>query len=225
MSYAAYAHALPVARLSIDERLAFLGKVYGFLLLSLLTAICGVLIGLQPMVLHLVCGHYVLFSFAEIGLLWAAGGMMHKPGLNKVALFGFAFFSGVVLGPLCYGLMAVAGGSPILIYKALALTGCIFIGLTVYVFVTKADFSYLYSSLVIGLITILVLTLFYFIFPSNIFDLIISGIGAALFSGFVLFDTSRIMHRLSGNQYVEGALALYVDFLNLFLIISRWINR
>ena len=225
MSYTAYAHALPVAHLRIDERLAFLGKVYGVFLLSLLTAACGVFFGLQPIVLHYVGEHYVIFSFAEIGLLWAAGRLMYKPGINKLALFGFAFFSGVVLGPICYGLMAVAGGSPILIYKSLGLTGSIFIGLTVYVFVTKSDFCYLGSSLIIGLITLLVLTLFYFVFPGNIFDLIISGIGAALFSGFVLYDTSRIMRRLSGNQYIEGALSLYVDFMNLFLIISRWINR
>lgn len=221
----AYVYALPVSELRVNERLAFLGKVYGFLLLSLLTAACGVLIGLQPVVLHLVGGHYVMFSFAEIGLLWAAGNMMHKPGLNKVALFGFTFFSGVVLGPVCYSLMAVAGGSPILIYKALGLTGTIFIGLTVYVHVTKSDFSYLGSSLIIGLITLLVLTLFYFVFPSNTLDLIVSGVGAALFSGFVLYDTSRIMHKMSGNQYVESALMLYLHFLNLFLIISRWINR
>ena len=225
MSYTAYAHALPVASLRIDERLAFVGKVYGFFLLSLLTAVCGVFFGLQPMILHYVGEHYVLFSFAEIGLLWAAGRLMYKPGVNKLALFGFAFFSGVVFGPICYSLMAAAGGSPILIYKALGLTGTIFIGLTVYVHVTKSDFSYLGSSLIIGLITLLVLTLFYFVFPSNTFDLIISGVGAALLSGFVLYDTSRIMRKMSGNQYVEGALALYVDFLNLFLIISRWINR
>lgn len=225
MSYTAYALALPVTHLRVDERLAFLGKVYGFFLLSLLTAACGVLIGLHPVILHFVGGHYAIFSFVEIGLLCAASRLMYKPGINKGALFGFAFFSGVTLGPIMYSLMAVAGGSPILIYKALGLTGTIFIGLTVYVHVTKTDFSYLGSALIIGLIILLVMMLFYFVFPGNVFDLIISGIGAALFSGFVLYDTSRIMHRLAGNQYIEGALSLYIDFLNIFLIISRWINR
>ncbi|ODS30102.1 MAG: Modulator of FtsH protease YccA [Candidatus Scalindua rubra] len=224
MAQTAYAHAVPVVRLEVDERTAFIGKVYLYFLLSLLTAACGVMFGLTTMVLQIVSEHYVLFCFAEIGLLFGAGRLMHKPGINKIVLFGFAFLSGMVLGPLFYGLIAMAGGSPLLIYKGLALTGCIFFGLTVYVFVTRTDFSYLGSSLIVGLITFLALTLLYFVFPSSTFDLVITGIGAALFSGFVLYDTSRIMRQLSQDQYIDGALSLYIDFLNLFLIILNFVS-
>ena len=224
MTQTAYAHAVPVVRLEVSERTAFISKVYLFFLLSLLSAACGVMLGLTPVVLQIVAKHYFLFCFAEIGLLYGAAGLMHKPGIKRIVLFGFAFLSGIVLGPLFYILMSMVGVSPILLYNGLALTGCIFGGLTVYVFVTKTDFSYLGSSLVVGLITLLVSTLLYFVFPSSTFDLLITGIGAALFSGFVLYDTSRIMHHLSRDQYIEGSLSLYIDFLNLFLIISRWLG-
>ena len=42
-----------------------------------------------------------------------------------------------------------------------------------------------------------------------------------LFSLFILYDTSRIMQTHESDEYVSGALSLYLDFINLFLMILR----
>jgi len=46
-----------------------------------------------------------------------------------------------------------------------------------------------------------------------------------LFAGFVLYDTSNIIRRYPTNEYVAGALSLYLDAFNIFLALLRILNR
>ncbi|CAN0378948.1 unnamed protein product [Lampetra fluviatilis] len=52
-------------------------------------------------------------------------------------------------------------------------------------------------------------------------ELALAGGGALLFCGFVVWDTQRLLQRLSPEDYVEGAVSLYLDLINLFLYILR----
>jgi len=75
-----------------------------------------------------------------------------------------------------------------------------------------------------GLLTASLLSLVFGFKPS---DTIMSTIGALCFSGYIVFDTRRIcegnhpQHSLKSNQYVMGALALYMDIVNLFVQLLR----
>jgi len=48
------------------------------------------------------------------------------------------------------------------------------------------------------------------------------GVGAA--AGYILYDTSQIMHHLGPDDYVEGAISLYLDLINLFLYLLEFLR-
>lgn len=48
--------------------------------------------------------------------------------------------------------------------------------------------------------------------------------GAILFSLFIIFDTHMMMHKLSAEEYIMAAINLYLDIINLFLHILRFLN-
>ena len=113
----------------------------------------------------------------------------------NILLFGlFTFVSGLTFGPLLA--LYVLGGDAAILGHALGITGCIFGGLTAYTLSSKSDFSFLGGALSIGLFAAI---------GFSIFGFLLGGIGGGtyfyfsvgmvvLFSGFVLYDTSRIMH-------------------------------
>jgi FtsH-binding integral membrane protein len=93
-----------------------------------------------------------------------------------------------------------------------------------YVMISKKDFSYLGGMLFVGLITLIVAGLVLMFVHSSMLGTLYSVGGVLIFSGYVLYDTSRIMQRLQADEAVSGAVSLYLDFLNLFLFILRLLN-
>ena len=81
-----------VASVSVEERLAFLKKVYGLLSISLLSASAGAYLGTGPL-LPVVASNMMILFILEIGLIFFAMGVRRKPGLNMVALFSFTTVS------------------------------------------------------------------------------------------------------------------------------------
>ena len=105
------------------------------------------------------------------------------------------------------------------------LTVGIFGGLTAYVFVSKKDFSFMRGMVTTGLIVVfLAAALNLFIVGSSAFAFAVSCAALLLFSGFVLYDTSNIIRRYPTNEYVAGALDLYLDAFNIFLALLRILN-
>ena len=74
-----------------------------------------------------------------------------------------------------------------------------------------------------GLITTSLVQIF-LPFSANV-DLGIALFSVLLFSGYILYDTQMIMKRLSTDEYIIGAMTLYLDILNLFLSILRVLNN
>jgi len=58
-------------------------------------------------------------------------------------------------------------------------------------------------------------------FQSELMDLAISIGGAVLFSLFIIFDTSMMMHKLSPEEYILASINLYLDIINLFIYLLR----
>ena len=199
------------ANATVDERMAFLKKVYGLLSLSLLSAVIGAYFGkaLPP-------GLMMPLFIVEIVLVIFAMAVRRKPVWNVVALFSFTTLSGVTLGPV----MVIYNAG--VIQEALVLTLLIFGGLTFYVMTTKKDFSYLSGFLIVGLITVIIGGLLNaFLFQSPMLEFAMAGGGVILFSGFILYDTSNILRNYDVQDYTSATLALYLDVLNLFLMLLR----
>ena len=202
------------ASASIEERMSFLKKVYGLLTASLLVAVVGANIGqsLNP-------GLMMPLFIAEIVMIFVAMGVRRKPYWNVAALFGFTGLSGLTLGPV----MLVYDAA--VIQEALLLTLVIFGSLTMYVMISKKDFSFLSGFLITGLVVVIIGSLLnVFFFQNPMGEFVISAAGVILFSGFILYDTSNILRNYDVQDYTSATLALYLDVLNLFLFLLRLLS-
>ena len=207
--------AVPVASVTVQDRLAFLKKVYGLLAASLFTAAIGAYMGAGPL-FQVVAPNIFLLFIAQIGLIFFASYAAQKPGLNMVALFSFTTVSGLTLGPVLA--MYVMAGRSHIITEPFLLTALIFTALTLYVVFSRKDFSFMSGFLFTGLIIVVVGGLLNaLVFQSPMGQFMISGVVVFLFSGFILYDTSNILRNYSTDQHVSATLALYLDVLNLFV--------
>jgi FtsH-binding integral membrane protein len=145
-----------------------------------------------------------------------------NPALGLVLLYVFSVLEGLVIGPLLFAVAhGYPGGSTIILQAAL-LAGVIVAGCGTYVWVSDQSFAGLGKFLTIGLIGLVVVGLLsFFVKMSPGFNLVYSILGALLFVGFSLYDFSNIKQRYGPNDYVMATVALYLDFLNLFLFILR----
>jgi len=211
------------ARAGLGERVAFVRKVYALFFVATLFAIVGVGLGLSfPPLLVFALQHPFVMFFAMIGGVMAAQAVRHVPGVNLAALFGFTTLTGVIISPLVALLMYQNPGS---IVASGVMTVGIFGGLTAYVFVSKKDFSFMRGMVTTGLIVVVLASLLnFFVVGSGAFGFAIAVAVLLLFSGFVLYDTSNIIRRYPTNEYVAGALALYLDAFNIFLALLRILN-
>ncbi|MCE2773351.1 MAG: Bax inhibitor-1/YccA family protein [Bacteroidetes bacterium] len=121
-----------------------------------------------------------------------------------------------------------------LIGVAFAITAGMFGVMAVMGFVTKADLSKFGSILFMGLIGIVIASLVNMFVGSSTLDYIISFVGVAVFTGLTAYDVQTLKNIATGNEYGEatmsklavmGALRLYLDFINLFLMILRLLGR
>ena len=92
----------------------------------------------------------------------------------------------------------------------------IFFALASYATVSKKDFSFLGNFLFVGLILLILASLANMFFQVPAAALAISSVAVLIFSGFILFDVSRIVQGGETN-YIMATLALYLDIYNLFV--------
>ena len=208
---------------SVEERMGFVRKVYALFFAATLFAVGGVGVGLMfPPVMMAIIAHPWLTFFALMGGVMGAQAVRLVPGVNLLALFAFTAFTGVVISP---AIAVYTRMNPASIWQAGLLTVGIFGGLTAYVFASKKDFSFMRGMLTTGLIVVfLAVVLNLFIAGSSALSFGISCAALLLFSGFVLYDTSNIIRRYPTNEYVAGALSLYLDAFNIFLALLRILN-
>ena len=215
--------AQTAAQATIEERAGFIRKVYALFFIGTLFAVGGVLLGFMfPPLLVFALQHPFVMFFAMLGGVMGAQAVRHVPGVNLVALFGFTTLTGLVISPL---MALVAQTNPASLVQAGVLTVGIFGALTVYAFVSKKDFSFLRGMVVTGLVVVILAGLLnIFLIGSSAFAFAVAAATLLLFAGFVLYDTSNIIRRYPVNEYVQGALALYLDAFNIFLALIRILN-
>jgi modulator of FtsH protease len=214
---------LTAADASVTDRIAFIRRVYALFFAATLFAIGGVLLGLAfPPLMVLAAEHPIIMFIAMIGGVVGAQAVRHVPGVNLAALFGFTTLTGVIISPVLYVIGRTNPGS---ILQAGVMTVAIFGGLTAYVFISRRDFSFLRGMVTVGLVVVIGAGVINIFVGSLGFGFAISVAVLLLFSGFVLYDTSNIIRRYPTNEYVAGALSLYLDAFNIFLALLRILNR
>lgn len=210
-----YAQPVPAAQASVPERMAFLRKIYGLLSISIFMAAAASWMTLRDTeFLNFVWANRIFFFIAQIGVIFFAFWARKKETLGLVALFGFTILTGITTAPV---LLAYTQAT---VVNALVLTGIVFVGLSAYTIISKKDFSFLGGMLSVGLIVLIIGGLLNaFIFKSSGLSFIYSAAGVFLFSGFILYDTSNILRRYPTDEYISATLSLYLDILNLFLLL------
>ena len=196
---------------------AFIKKTYQLFAASLLAGAAGAYVGVLytvPLFASLgMAAPFIILGVALV-LFFAMRACLHRTPLNLVLLFGFTFVLGLGLTPLLYSVLASANGG-VIVAQAFALTAVAFGGLSIFAMNTKRDFTTMGKMLFITLIVVICASLINIFTQSPIFALVISSVSAILFSFYILYDTQNIIR---GNYAhpIEGAVALYLDFLNLF---------
>jgi modulator of FtsH protease len=133
------------------------------------------------------------------------------------AMLTFTGLSGLGLGPTLTHYISVPGGSSIVLTAAV-LTTAVTVALTAYVHKTGKDFTRMGGFLFAGLIVVLLASIAAMFVPAM--QAGVSAVAALLFSGFILFDTSRLI-RGEEDNYVMAACSMYLNVLNLFLSILQ----
>src|SRR5215467_2682215 len=107
-----------------------------------------------------------------------------------------------------------------------------FAALSLYGYTTKRDLSPIGSFLVMGLIGLIIAVLVNMFLRSTGLDFVISAVGVLIFAGLTAWDTQRIKQMydpmedgtIVGRKAVMGALSLYLNFINLFLFLLRFLG-
>jgi modulator of FtsH protease len=137
---------------------------------------------------------------------------------NTTAGIGLVFvFTGLLGGSLGYILnhyLSLSNG-PGLIMQALGGTAVVFFALSGYALTTKKDFSFLGGFLVVGMVVVIIAAIANIFFAVPAVSLAISAAIIFIMSGFILFDTSRIINGGETN-YILATVSLYLSIYNIF---------
>lgn len=215
-------------RFAFDDRsvrMAFIRKVYSILTLQITATAAIVALftfheGVREFVQQRPSLYWVavVTSFVVILMLACCGNLQRMFPCNVICLGIFTLAEGFVLG------MISARFSQETIFFAVVITAVITAGLTIFAFQTKCDFTVFGGALCVGMIILFVFSIICLIFPSKIFMLVISCVGALLFSIYIVYDTQMMIggdhkHSISPEDYVFATLNLYLDIVMLFTYI------
>ncbi len=178
------------------------------LIFSAIMAAISVMLVVPPM-FSLIC------SIAALVLIWFVLPRTANSEKGILTVFAFTGLLGFGLGPILNQYLSMQGGSAI-IAQALGGTGIIFFALSTYVMTTKKDFSFLTGFLMMGMVVVLLAIIANIFFSMPALSLAISGAIIFIMSGFILYETSQIIHGGQTN-YILATASLYLSIYNIFI--------
>lgn len=122
------------------------------------------------------------------------------------------------------------------VISVLSGTIVLFLVLTIYGYTTKSNLQSYTSFLVVGIISIIIMSVINMFIGSNTLDLLLSALAVVVFVIYTAYDTQRIKNTIISLSYqgqldlldrveIIGALSLYLDFINLFIYLIRIFGR
>jgi len=212
-----------------DERVtSFLKSVYGWMFVGLLvTAGVALFIVSQPTLVRAIVTNRLLFLglvIAQLGLVYwiSARVATLKPSTSAALFLVYAATNGITFSIV---LLAFTGAS---IASAFLTTAGMFGALALYGTVTKRSLVGLGQFAFMGLIGIVIASLVGLFWQNDALQFLISACGVIVFTGLTAYDAQKLKAMALaaegpqiGSYAISGALALYLDFVNLFLMILR----
>ena len=206
------------------EATKVLRNTYTLLAMTLLFS--AVMAGVS-MSIGLSQGASLICSLGALALVWLVLPRTANSAAGIGVVFAFTGLLGLSLGPILMHYLQFANGSQI-VMQALGGTAVVFLGLSGYVLTTKKDFSFMRGMLVAGLMVVIVGMLGAFVaslfgVQVTAFSLAMSAAIVILMSGFILYDTSRIVNGGETN-YIMATTGLYLNIYNLFVSLLHLIG-
>ena len=211
----------------VDQGLrSYMLRVYNYMATGLgLTGLTAYFVAITPSLFNAIYGTplYWLVALAPLGFVFYLSARLHKISF-ATAQTVFWIFSGVMGLSMAYIFIAFTGAS---IARVFFITAGTFAGMSLYGYTTKKDLTGWGSFLFMGLIGIIIAMIVNIFLQSGMLSFIISCVGVLVFVGLTAYDTQRIKEmyyasdhpEISGKKAIMGALKLYLDFINLFIML------
>jgi FtsH-binding integral membrane protein len=213
----------------------FLAKVFNWMAIGLgLTALVAFIVASSQTAVQFFYVNRVVFYgliIAELGLVIYLSARIEKlsAGTATALFLLYSALNGVTLSLVLLLYTATSVATTFLV------TAGMFGSMAVYGYVTKKDLSSWGSFLIMGLVGIILASLVNIFVQSSMMSWVISGIGVIVFTGLAAYDVQRISRMgadaMTGGEGVVkkmailGALTLYLDFINLFLMLLRFLGN
>lgn len=197
---------------SILETNKVLKNTYALLSMTLLFSAFTAFISMQlemPGYMPLVA------TFGAMGLIWLVLPRTANSSAGIAVVFAITGLLGLGLGPILNNYLQMANGSQ-LIMTSLGGTGIIFLALSGYALTTRRDFSFMGGMLVVGMVLVLITMLANMFMQIPALSLALSAAIILIMSGFILYDTSRIINGGEKN-YIMATVGLYLSIYNIFV--------
>ena len=232
-SYAPYAGTQAGSVEAVNE---IFRKVYQYMALGLIiTAFTAYFTASSPSVLRILFSSsapLIVIAIVELALVIILSAMINKLSTGA-ALLIFAVYS-VLNGLMFSSILLVYTASSI--YQAFFTTAGMFAAMSIYGIYTKRDLTSMGSFLHMGLWGLLIALVINLFVGSSMIELVTSVLGVIIFLGLTAYDTAKIKNlaegygweidgNISGRIAILGALELYLDFINLFLYMLKFMGK
>jgi FtsH-binding integral membrane protein len=229
-----YGATVTRAEALIDEGLRqYMLRVYNFMASGLaLTGVVAYLVAMSPTALGVVYGNPILtwvVLLAPLGfVLFLSARIQHMSAATAQGVF-WAYSA--VMGLSLASIFLVYGGASIA--RVFFITASLFAAMSLYGYTTRRDLTGLGSFLFMGLIGVVIASLVNLFVGWAPLQFAISVIGVLVFTGLTAYDTQSIKElylesdsgEIASKKAVMGALRLYLDFVNLFLLLLRFMGQ
>ncbi|HKQ65143.1 MAG TPA: Bax inhibitor-1/YccA family protein [Methylomirabilota bacterium] len=212
-----------------DRISAFLWKVYGWMAIGLgLTAVVAFAVAGSPDLLRVLVGNRLVFFalvIAELGLVFFLSARADRlaPGTAAGLFALYSALNGVTLSVI---LIAYTGES---VTMTFVVTAGMFGALALFGSTTKRSLAGFGQFFMMGLVGLILASILGMFWHNDALQFLISVVGVIVFTGLTAYDAQRLKQMALalpdgqiGSYAIVGALSLYLDFINLFLMLLRF---
>ena len=186
-----------------------LRNTYALLSMTLIFSGLMAFAGIAMQVGH---GAALIADIVAIVMLWFVLPRTANSAAGIPVIFGITGLLGFGLGPVLSFYLSV---NPSIVMTALGGTGVIFLALSAYALTSRQDFSFLGGFLMVGFFVVLAAALLNIFLAMPVLFLVINAAIVMIMSGFILYETSSIIHGGETN-YIMATASIFLSILNLF---------
>ncbi len=175
---------------------------------------------------------YVIM-FAPLGMIFLFGAAVNKMSQSSAQMFFYAFAA--LMGLSISSIFAMYTG--LSIATTFFVTSIAFASLSLYGYTTKKDISAWGSFLIMGVVGLIIAMIVNMFLQSPAIQFAVSVLGVLIFAGLTAYDTQKIKTQylqvrnhpdgeaIAGKMAIQGALRLYLDFINLFMFLLHFLGN